>query len=215
MEKQTTFLISCLLIWLTFVVLGFGILARYEFIAGNAANPLLSWPSKTSISKNDHKFSLVIFAHPHCSCSRATIGQLEEMMTTLIDKVEVIVVFVQPANRDLNWMQTDLYEKTQHIPGVNIYIDQNLDQAKIFDAQTSGQVFLYDEKGDLIFSGGITPSRGHMGNNLGRELILKWAIDHDGPRLGKTKVFGCALGEEPITYSTIQASHHHIYEHNK
>ena len=41
-------------------------------------------------------------------------------------------------------------------------------------AITSGQTLLYDTKGHLVFSGGITGGRGHEGDNTGRESIEKY-----------------------------------------
>ena len=38
-------------------------------------------------------------------------------------------------------------------------------------SKTSGQVVVYDAKGALLFSGGITAARGHMGDNAGRDRI--------------------------------------------
>ncbi len=45
-------------------------------------------------------------------------------------------------------------------------------EAKRFGAETSGQTLLYDERGTLAFSGGITGSRGHAGDNAGRASLL-------------------------------------------
>lgn len=43
-----------------------------------------------------------------------------------------------------------------------------------FGAYTSGQVMLYDTDRRLAFNGGITGSRGHEGNNKGRQAITDW-----------------------------------------
>ena len=186
-------------LWITAVVMGLAVLFKFETRPGASANASLQWPIETSLKQNSEKFSLVIFAHPRCSCSRATIGELERLMPTLKDKALVSIFFVQPEKQDLNWVKTALFERAQQIPGVQVFIDKNLKEARFFDAKTSGQTFFYNQQGQLLFSGGITPSRGHMGDSQGRELILKWVSDQTGPTLGRTPVFGCALEESSLT----------------
>ncbi len=62
-------------------------------------------------------------------------------------------------------------------------------------AQTSGQVFLYDKSGDLMFQGGMTSSRGHVGDNDGLNALLGIIIGsmpaHARP--AHAPVFGCAI----------------------
>jgi len=65
-------------------------------------------------------------------------------------------------------------------------------EAKRFGAETSGQTLLYDERGTLAFSGGITGSRGHAGDNAGRASLLALINRSDADRRGSS-VFGCPL----------------------
>jgi hypothetical protein len=78
------------------------------------------------------------------------------------------------------------------IPGVTSIVDRDGTQASLFGAETSGQVVLYDSHGELKFRGGITQSRGHVGDNAGRSAIE--AIVNTGEtQLDHTVVFGCPL----------------------
>ncbi len=65
-------------------------------------------------------------------------------------------------------------------------------EARRFGVETSGQTLLYDRRGTLIFSGGITGSRGHAGDNAGEaalvDLLTHGAADRHG-----SNVFGCPL----------------------
>jgi hypothetical protein len=64
--------------------------------------------------------------------------------------------------------------------------------ARQLGAETSGYVALYDANGRLLFSGGITRSRGHEGESAGRRTIcalLAGEVVADP----KTPVFGCPL----------------------
>ena len=60
-----------------------------------------------------------------------------------------------------------------------------------FGAFTSGQVFLYGTSGELLFSGGITGSRGHEGDNAGRDAVESLLDRRNAP--AHTPVFGCSL----------------------
>ena len=59
-------------------------------------------------------------------------------------------------------------------------------------AETSGHVVLYDEAGNLRFSGGITRSRGHVGESDGARALS--ALLNGSPATsGNFPVFGCRL----------------------
>jgi hypothetical protein len=65
-------------------------------------------------------------------------------------------------------------------------------EAARFGAKTSGHVVAYDEQGTLAFAGGITPARGHVGDNMGRrslERVLAGSTAVDATRV----VLGCSL----------------------
>ena len=65
-------------------------------------------------------------------------------------------------------------------------------EARLFQAVTSGQTILYDSHGRLLFSGGITASRGHSGDNAGRSAIVS-LVNAEVPDRTETLVFGCPL----------------------
>jgi hypothetical protein len=71
-------------------------------------------------------------------------------------------------------------------------IDDEGAEANRFHAATSGQTLLYDADGRLLFSGGITGSRGHAGDNAGENAIVSWVNSGAAART-ETSVFGCAL----------------------
>jgi hypothetical protein len=51
---------------------------------------------------------------------------------------------------------------------------------------------LYAPTGKLLFSGGITASRGHEGDNVGRSAIVSFILNGHAP-VNHTPVFGCSL----------------------
>ncbi len=66
-------------------------------------------------------------------------------------------------------------------------------EARRFGVETSGQTLLYDAHGTLIFSGGITGSRGHAGENARSELALVALLTQGRPERRASGVFGCPL----------------------
>lgn len=172
---------------------GFWRLLNYSNTPGLAATEMPSrWPFSTKLVRETGKPTLLVFAHPQCPCSKATIGELERLMPHIQGKVVPIVVFVKPKKMPPEWATDGLWQKAVSIPGVTAVLDEDGAEATQFDAKTSGQVYLYDKKGDLIFHGGITPERGHMGDSDGREAILTFvATGHTN--ISTTRVFGCSL----------------------
>ena len=59
--------------------------------------------------------------------------------------------------------------------------------------ETSGQTFLYDADGALLFSGGTTGARGHAGDNAGRATLLALLDEQDARHALDSPVFGCSL----------------------
>jgi hypothetical protein len=55
---------------------------------------------------------------------------------------------------------------------------------------------VYDAAGRRLFSGGITPARGHQGDSFGRRRILALLSGSTTDR-AESPAFGCALGVAP------------------
>lgn len=179
--------------WLIALFSGIVFLIHYAGIPGkNAAASQLEWPAGTALNRPKNKPVLLVFAHPRCSCSAATVGELDRLMLFLKDKVDVKVLFIQPEEKSPSWVQGSLWEKARAIPGVEVLADPNGKEIDLFAAKTSGQTLLYDTDGSLIFSGGITAARGHMGDSRGRAFIISWLDGKEKSNL-ITPVFGCAL----------------------
>jgi hypothetical protein len=106
-------------------------------------------------------------------------------------RVTAYALFVKPAGSSDDWEKTDLWESAARIPGVKVIADDGV-EAQRFNAMTSGQTVLYDADGHLLFSGGITGSRGHSGDNAGRSAIVSLLFTGESDQ-AKTSVFGCPL----------------------
>ncbi len=201
------------LVWLGVTLGGLKWLLDYQSRPGTPAHPPAIWPASSTLVHDPRRATLLLLAHPHCPCTRATLSELERLMGAAGDHVRCEVVFVIPPGRDSTWALTDQWRSASHIPGVRVVNDPDGREARRFGASTSGQALLYGADGRLEFSGGITPGRGHAGDNAGRDAILLAVLGDPGgatvpasaptPLFGKsalgltsTPVFGCPLMSE-------------------
>jgi hypothetical protein len=178
--------------WLIAVAGGMRVLWNYENTSGAAGDPPANWPAQSRIPRTPGLPTIVVMGHPKCPCTRATIGELAVMMARLQNRVTAVVVLVRPHGTPDGWDDTDLRRSAAQIPGVTVMSDLDEVEVDRFNAEVSGQTMLYDVGGKLVFSGGITASRGHSGDNAGRSSIVSFVTDGTGG-LSRTPVFGCAL----------------------
>lgn len=180
------------LTWSACILYGLMLLWRYESTPGPERSPSVSWPAATSLALHDTLPTLVMFAHPRCPCTRASIAELTTLMTHHQGKVDARVYFFQPANPSPEWSHTDLIESVRAIPGVSVAFDTENAEARQFGAKTSGYTLLFNPAGQVLFSGGITAARGHIGDNVGR-TALDSLLEGGRPQVAHTLVFGCQL----------------------
>lgn len=178
--------------WLVAVGFGLWVLFDYQMTPGAVSALPQHWPAGTTLPRNPEKPTLVMFVHPHCACSRASLHELQVLVTHCGKQVLPIVVFTTPAGFPSDWMKTDLWETASSTPGVTCFADADGRETGLFRAQVSGETLLYDSAGQLLFHGGLTASRGHEGDNAGREAIESF-LTGDAAALRETPVFGCRL----------------------
>ena len=119
------------------VIVGMGTLRTYSLTPGVAGTPDTSWPAGSLFLAPPGSFTLVMVIHPHCPCSRASIGELSILMAHSGGKLAAYVVFVEPPGFGERWTKTDLWSSAGSIPGVRRIIDRG-GEAKLFGAATSG-----------------------------------------------------------------------------
>lgn len=178
--------------WIAAVAFGLGVLLRYESTPGRIGVVDGNWPATSAIPRLGSNPTLVMLAHPHCPCTRASIGELAQIMADTQGKLDAYVLFAKPAGAGAEWDDTELRRSAAAIPGVTILTDSDGSEARLFGAETSGHTLLFDRAGALLFSGGITASRGHAGGNAGESAIIA-AVNGKRSDRARTPVFGCAL----------------------
>ena len=190
-------LLTGLCLWLVAAGSGMAVLWTYAATPGAPADPPSRWPANTTLTREAGRPTLLVFAHPHCPCSRASVEELDRLLASVGERPQVHVLFAKPDGTDPEWDHTDLWRRAAAIPGVSIARDEGGNEARRFGVATSGQVLLYDLAGELRFAGGITPSRGHEGDSAGRSLLQDLLASRRVDRVA-TPVFGCALHEAPL-----------------
>jgi len=190
--KNRLFLAAAGAVWLSIIGAGVGLLWGYESTPGAAAATPGRWPADSRIEPDADRATLVMLAHPHCPCTRASIGELARLMTQAQGRVTAYVLFVRPRGFSDEWVRSELWASAEAIPGVTPVLDDGGVEAGRFHAATSGQTALYGADGNLLFSGGITSARGHEGDNAGRAAVVS-LLTSDGADERGTPVYGCPL----------------------
>ena len=186
-------------IWFCSVVAGIVLLARYNSAPGSAAGPPRSWPAIPELPRQSSRPLLVMFVHPQCPCSRASINELARLAARCRDRMDLTALFVVPPGCPPEWHKTTLWENANAIPGLRVITDQDGRLASEFGVTTSGHCLVYDNEEKLIFSGGITTGRGHEGDCLGRAIVIgiaRQSTINDGPR--ECATYGCPLTADQV-----------------
>jgi hypothetical protein len=188
-------IVTCGVAWAAAVSVGLAWITHYQMTPGGAAAATAVWPGATGITLASDRATLVMFVHPQCPCSRSSLGELAKVMARRGDRVQAYVAFFDPSTQPQCWTHTDLWTAAQAIPGVTVLGDSDGALANHFHVITSGQVLLYNSSGRLLFTGGITDSRGHFGDNIGEDTIVSFLSDKP-PTIAlpaATPVYGCPI----------------------
>ena len=183
------------LVWAGTVAAAYQAIRRFESTPGLAAIAPPSWPVRSAVRRAEGAWTLVMLVHPHCSCSRASVKELEAVLEKAPPSVRSFVLVYRPREFPAGWDRTDVYDAATRLRRAHVLIDEDGREAALFGGFTSGQTFLYDGDGQLRFEGGITLLRGHAGLNSGRAGIIRIANTQSGK--GTHPVFGCAISTKP------------------
>lgn len=176
--------------WVAALLGGFALLLHYSLRAG-AARPSLG-ALATKNARADGRFELILFLHPQCPCSRATVDELARIVERCGDRLHVRAWFVADHALGESWTHGDLWKRAARIPGIVLAQDFGAAKAVSLGADTSGTVLVYAPDGTLAYSGGITQSRGHTGDNAGADAVVDLVHERAVARR-EYEVFGCSL----------------------
>lgn len=173
---------------------GMAWLVSYEKTAGPSAVSPARWPESSSLAREVDGNTLLMFAHPRCPCTGASLAEL----IRVVDERQspALVVFYLPENisdpESHDWRQADLVKVATSHPLIETYFDPGGIESQRFGAITSGTCLLYDRRGQLSFSGGITAGRGHQGASQSQSWLTERLASDQHPRVW-CAVYGCNI----------------------
>jgi hypothetical protein len=178
-------------VWAITIAVGCLALEAYANRPGKARPTPSGWPLDSVIPLDGRRPTLLMFLHPLCPCSRASLDELAELIARCGDRVSVHTVVLHTDSLKKEGLDRVM------LTGTKTWQDDGGAIARQFGVLTSGHVLLFEPAGGLLYSGGITPSRGKSGENLGRSLVFA-SIMGERP-LSPIPVFGCPLFDSRMT----------------
>jgi hypothetical protein len=183
-------------LWSAAVIAGIQRLWSYEGTPGDRSSVPSTWPGSSLVTVDRERATLMMFVHPLCVCTRASLSELREAIDVADSAPAVWIVLLSPHGMAKNW-EENIANIAKRIPEATIVTDVDGKAADTFGASTSGHVVVYDREGRLAFSGGITGARGHVGDNDGRRGLI--GALHGGGDAHEYPIFGCGLDDpEPL-----------------
>ena len=70
-------------VWSIAVVAGLALLTEFDTAPGAQGSPPRDWPAGGSAQLDRSRPTLLMFAHPRCPCTRASLDELERKIKTL------------------------------------------------------------------------------------------------------------------------------------
>lgn len=189
--SRTVMIVSSSL-WLCAVMAGIAVMMRFSSAAGSQGEPTMAWPQDSGVHREANRATLVMLAHPRCSCTSASFDSLAWIMARERGRLAARVLFYEPESRSPHWVETPTWNTAGEIAGVVRIRDRDGVEAKRFGMVTSGDVQLFDGDGKLLYSGGITPGRGILGDSEGRRAIVA-LVEKGQSEVAQTPVFGCPI----------------------
>lgn len=181
-------------VWVAAVLLYYAHFLTYEAKPAAVNPPPAVWPTGSQLELSTGKMNLVMFIHPKCPCTNASLTELAILMTRCSSQVNAYAVFLRPDGVEEGWEKTPHWQRASEIHGVKVISDVGGREVQRFNATASGETLLFSSDGKLLFVGGITGARGHEGDNQGLDSVVAMIRDGD-MRCQRTGVFGCALSK--------------------
>lgn len=188
--------------WLGTVMGGFYFVTAYEVRESPTQAAPTKWPAGTRFERSGDRPAMLVFFHPKCPCSRATLSELAELLQD-VPNVSATAVFVKPEGLPERWEHGPLWRQAQQIAGLKCVVDEAGNEAMRFHATISGQSLIYDQSGRLVYEGGLTGARGHFGRNAASDAARSVLTSAPAERLA-FPTYGCPL-LDPLEVEPVKA----------
>lgn len=186
-------------VWALVLLGGLTALGHYQGVEGAQGPPPSALPEIPGVQGDGERFSLLIAIHPHCPCTQATAGELERLLGEISRRggvlPQIFALVYRPAYMDTPWTETTLRDRLRAIEQVTLVDDPDGRHGASIGALTSGHTVLFDAGGHPVYRGGLTASRGHEGDNIGKLAVINHLLHRAGAR-DQHAVYGCELTED-------------------
>ncbi len=156
----------------------------------NAVDEFSNWMTEESLVSSDEP-TLILFYHPHCPCTKATIENLRQAVDRSKDRIRIVAFGFCPSDQPDSWISSPLTTNLRRLKA-SVVADKSGEYCSKFGVTTSGHVLLYGHQGQLLFSGGITSGRGHEGVCPATRDLVKQIKAEAGSQI-RWPVFGCSI----------------------
>ncbi len=183
-----------LVLWAVAVAVAVGALMTYGNRPGELGEPAPTWSLEALGEPATDRPTLVMFVHPKCPCTRASLEQVAKVQAARPHAFDLQFVIFVPTDEVGDWRNSDLIAFALRLAPEGVQFDSGGVLTKDAGARVSGTVAFYSTDGRLQFWGGVTPARGHQGPAAGLEAIRD-LIDGNDAASRRAAVFGCPFFE--------------------
>ena len=193
--RRPVVIVIVLAAWCAALVPGFRYLLAYERTPGAQTSAPRHWPAGITLVRSTATPTLIVAMHPRCTCTRATLTELEAFAAEPRTPVTTTLLIYQPesARAPAAWRDLSIYADAQRSLHAQIVLDPGGHLAEKFGAQTSGEALLYAADGTLLYQGGVTGARGMQGDNAGLTTLRAALAQPTSSQPLSKPVFGCGL----------------------
>lgn len=165
-------------------------LFAHAFVPSDIRSGPRRWPAG-GLSRSPERGHVVMFAHPGCPCTQASLTNLAELAEHWPGGFELTVIFVTHGLDSNAVPQSPGVRTARQMHATRVYFDDGR-EAQRFGARVSGEVFAFDARGQTVFHGGLTAARGHVGDSDGLRQLERALTGSPGSVI-EAPVFGCRL----------------------
>jgi len=131
--------------------------------------------TKHLYNEKDGKWTILMFAHIYCPCTKASLIEFEKIRRKYNFEPLIIFDYISDDDVNENNLINDLQSNRLFAQKLKIkyIIDDKREIIKKYKITTSGFTVLYDNSYNVIYTGGVTPYRGHIGESDLHRYLLK------------------------------------------
>lgn len=181
-------LTAAVMAWLLLAAVAWHLLFRHAYYPSKTPRPE---ESRISV-QTSNCYRVLLFAHPLCPCTRATLMELDESLARIPAKTSIKIVFETAGLNPEEVSNSALVHFVKERQRIEVQFDAQGRESRRFGATVSGEVLAFDPAGRLRFRGGLTPGRGHQGDATGQAQFER-IVSGSSTDFCCAPVYGCRL----------------------